>query len=336
MSLIKNFMFDNLNNKNDIVGDRLVKPELKSAGQPLNNENNQKARLGAANLSNRPVEDIFSETDKNADREKPGLFKLKALESQGLKNDYKERNVLEKENVKKIIIFAIMIVGLLAGVLIIFWGLSKLSFISPLQKNEDSYNINKAEDDNQAIGGESNYDTVENTAEEPKSEKNKLLDTDGDGLTDEEEKELGIDINSVDTDDDGLFDREEVKVYQTDPLNADTDGDGYLDGEEIKAGNNPKGEGKLLKLPINKEVGDGLNEVGDDYTGQKDTDGDGLLDSEEEGFGTDILKIDTDIDGLSDYEEVKTYQTDPLKADTDGDGYLDGEEIKNGYNPKQA
>lgn len=75
-----------------------------------------------------------------------------------------------------------------------------------------------------------------------------LIDTDSDGLSNEEERILGTDINNPDTDGDGLFDREEVKVYGTDPLNPDTDGDGYLDGIEVRAGYNPKGPGKLLDL----------------------------------------------------------------------------------------
>lgn len=72
------------------------------------------------------------------------------------------------------------------------------------------------------------------------------LDSDGDGLSDEAEGELGTDPYKVDTDKDGLFDREEIKVYQTDPLNPDSDGDGSLDGEEVRKGDNPRGEGMLL------------------------------------------------------------------------------------------
>ncbi len=73
-------------------------------------------------------------------------------------------------------------------------------------------------------------------------------DSDSDGLTDNEEKELGTNFLQIDSDGDGLFDFNEVKVYFTDPLNPDTDGDGYLDGEEVLQGYNPKGEGKLLNL----------------------------------------------------------------------------------------
>lgn len=76
-----------------------------------------------------------------------------------------------------------------------------------------------------------------------------LVDSDLDGLTDEEETTLGTNPNKIDTDDDGLTDREEVKVYGTDPLNPDTDGDGYPDGTEVKAGYDPKGPGKLFELP---------------------------------------------------------------------------------------
>jgi hypothetical protein len=80
-------------------------------------------------------------------------------------------------------------------------------------------------------------------------------DSDGDGLTDEEEQGLGTDLYKQDTDLDGLFDREEVKIYKTDPLKKDTDADGFQDGQEVDSGNNPAGEGKLLDLQseINKQ-----------------------------------------------------------------------------------
>jgi hypothetical protein len=48
----------------------------------------------------------------------------------------------------------------------------------------------------------------------------------------------------------------------------------------------------------------------------------------------DLKQIDTDNDGLSDYEEIYVYGTDPENADTDGDGYLDGAEVLQGYNPR--
>ena len=56
----------------------------------------------------------------------------------------------------------------------------------------------------------------------PESVTPTILDSDNDGLSNEEEKELG-----------------------TDPNNPDTDGDGYLDGEEVTHGYNPKDLGKF-------------------------------------------------------------------------------------------
>jgi len=76
----------------------------------------------------------------------------------------------------------------------------------------------------------------------------KGLDSDQDGLTDEEELELKTNINKYDTDKDGLSDYDEVKIYGTNPVKSDTDGDGYLDGDEIKNGYNPLGDGKLLNF----------------------------------------------------------------------------------------
>lgn len=43
--------------------------------------------------------------------------------------------------------------------------------------------------------------------------------------------------------------------------------------------------------------------------------------------------LDSDGDGLSDYDEINIYGSDPFNADTDGDGYSDYEEIMAGYNP---
>jgi hypothetical protein len=75
------------------------------------------------------------------------------------------------------------------------------------------------------------------------------LDTDGDGLTDDEEARLGSDAQKLDTDEDGLTDYEEAIIWKTNPLAADTDGDGYPDGTEVRNGYNPLGAGKLLQVP---------------------------------------------------------------------------------------
>lgn len=144
----------------------------------------------------------------------------------------------------------------------------------------------------------------ETTQEQP-------VDTDGDGLTDAEEAELGTDPNSADTDGDGLTDGDEVNEYETDPLSADTDGDGLNDGEEVNSHNTD---------PNNP-----------------DTDGDGLNDGEEVNeYRTDPNAADSDGDGLNDYDEVMEHNTDPNNADSDGDGFTDSQEIEMDTDPNDA
>lgn len=58
-------------------------------------------------------------------------------------------------------------------------------------------------------------------------------DSDGDGLTDRYEMQIGTNPFDPDTDKDGLSDGEEVLVYKTDPLNPDSDWDGLTDGAEV-------------------------------------------------------------------------------------------------------
>jgi len=71
------------------------------------------------------------------------------------------------------------------------------------------------------------------------------IDTDGDLLTDVQERTSGTDPNSQDTDGDGLWDGNNVSGdgeldLGTDPLDFDSDDDGYGDGYEIQIGTDPK------------------------------------------------------------------------------------------------
>lgn len=65
------------------------------------------------------------------------------------------------------------------------------------------------------------------------------VDSDFDGLTDDQEFELGTNPFNPDSDFDNLSDGEEVNVFGTNPLNPDTDFGGVQDFEEILAGTNP-------------------------------------------------------------------------------------------------
>ncbi|HEM5130006.1 TPA: MucBP domain-containing protein, partial [Streptococcus suis] len=152
-------------------------------------------------------------------------------------------------------------------------------------------------------------------------------DTDGDGVTDEDEKKDGTDPKNPDTDGDGVKDGDEKKDG-TDPKNPDTDGDGVKDGDEKKGGTDPK----------NPDTdGDGVNDGDEKKDGtdpkNPDTDGDGVKDGDEKKDGTDPKNPDTDGDGVNDGDEKKD-GTDPLNPDTDGDGVKDGDEKTDGTDPK--
>ncbi len=64
-------------------------------------------------------------------------------------------------------------------------------------------------------------------------------DSDGDGLSDTEENQLGTNPTLADTDGDGVPDKTEI-TNGTNATNPDTDGDGLTDGQEQELGTNPK------------------------------------------------------------------------------------------------
>jgi hypothetical protein len=130
-----------------------------------------------------------------------------------------------------------------------------------------------------------------------------IPDSDGDGLSDEDEAHLGTDPRLRDTSGDGIgdlvatllgldpFERHEPPVCEGLPPGRDVDGDGLTDCEEMLLGTDPS----LV-----------------------DTDGDGMPDGLEVVLGTDWLnpdaELDWDGDGVSNLEEVRM-RTDPRSSD---------------------
>jgi len=91
----------------------------------------------------------------------------------------------------------------------------------------------------------------------------------------------------------------------------------------------------VLETPQSDTDGDGMPNVwerangldpDDPNDGVKDPDNDKLSNIEEYNEGTNPQVFDTDVDGLSDFDEIKIYQTNAINPDTDGDGHNDGED----------
>lgn len=175
-------------------------------------------------------------------------------------------------------------------------------------------------------------------------------DRDGDGLTNDREKELGTDPDNFDTDNDGMTDGEEIK-WKFNPLDpkdgadgldefgfprgaaADADKDGIPNRLEIYYGS--------VSLKAKQEWPFDPRNSAD---GALDYDGDGMSNAQEVSLILhspinskkieDLKKPNSlDKDGLPAIEEINKYKTDPLKFDTDGDGIGDGEEVSKGSEP---
>jgi hypothetical protein len=150
-------------------------------------------------------------------------------------------------------------------------------------------------------------------------------DSDGDGLSDDQERQIGSDINDGDTDADGYNDAEEVNRLKTNPTQPDAGAEEKRIGESDRLLSTVTST-RPTTLPLSPTPAPSPST-------SSDTDNDGLTAEQETNLGTDPNNADTDGDGLSDRLEAESYRTDPLKADTDGDTFPDGGEVQSGYNP---
>ncbi|MGB1495508.1 MAG: S8 family serine peptidase [Candidatus Thalassarchaeaceae archaeon] len=180
--------------------------------------------------------------------------------------------------------------------------------VADLDNDEDTfYHFQDCDDNNSAINPsmEELLNGVDDNCDILIDEGYNQSDLDGDGLIDWEEYHIyGTDFNNSDSDEDGLSDYEELLIYETNPLtfDKDEDFDGWYWFEDCDD-NNP------YRFPDMVEILDNV-----------DNDCDELIDE-------DFLLLDSDSDGLNDFEEYHNYSTDPLNGDSDGDGLPDGMEV---------
>lgn len=139
-----------------------------------------------------------------------------------------------------------------------------------------------------------------------------LVDSDGDGISDLQEEEIGTDPTLTDTDYDGLSDGVELKMGLKPAVILDANGAPTGENIDIVKGCNY----------ANDEDGDRLNDCEERVLGTDscitDTDGDGLPDLAEFLGGTNPLiaedLADDDRDGLPNVGELISH-TDPISAD---------------------
>ena len=180
-------------------------------------------------------------------------------------------------------------------------------------------------------GGRGDGEEVVLDGTDPLVASDDALDSDGDGLTNQQELALGSNPFAADTDGDLLNDDVEDANHdgryqgdlnenghfepelgeETDPTRADTDGDGMNDGLELLRGTDPF---------------------------DTDSDDDGISDGDETSLSIDThtclnpARPDSDGDGVNDGAEIAA-NLNPCDPDSDGDGVFDGVEIHDGTDP---
>jgi MYXO-CTERM domain-containing protein len=209
---------------------------------------------------------------------------------------------------------------------------------SPIDPDTDDGGVKDGSEDTNLDGKQ---DAGETDPLDP-SDDATVTDTDGDGLSDDLEDEIGSDPNDKDTDDDGLLDGDEPNPTADsdgdglkNPLDVDSDNDGLFDGTEAGKGCDDAATDAAAKScradadpdtqtsPIDPDTDDGGVKDGSEDTNLDGKVDDGEKDPNDPSDDADV--VDADGDGLSDATE-DTLGSDPNDKDSDDDGLLDGDE----------
>jgi hypothetical protein len=164
----------------------------------------------------------------------------------------------------------------------------------------------------------------------------KPRDTDGDGLSDAQERKLGTNPRSKDTDRDGIQDHVETLDPKTDPRKADTDGDGLSDFAEMSLGldaNDLDSDDDGWKDGYEVGSGSDAKNAASVPPGLEDVKGSNATVIQQQFQTAGVGVTDTDHDGLSD-EFERTIGTNAKVSDTDNDGLGDQVEYLRRSNPK--
>ncbi|MBK8258118.1 MAG: choice-of-anchor L domain-containing protein [Polyangiaceae bacterium] len=214
---------------------------------------------------------------------------------------------------------------------------------SPVDADTDNGGASDGAED---TNGNGQVDAGETDPSNGQGDDTNVVDSDGDGLSDDQEILLGTNPTDSDSDDDGVLDGFELNAALDSDgdglinmLDPDSDNDGLFDGTELglpcllpdidlTAGHCvADADAGLTKTnPIDPDTDDGGA-----ADGAEDWNHNGAIDANEQnptaGNGADDVNVtDSDSDGLSDAEEIN-YGSDPFDSDTDDDGVLDGDEV---------
>ena len=186
------------------------------------------------------------------------------------------------------------------------WFSDPLTY-DPDNDSDSYYHFQDCDDDDPDVfpGGLELLNGIDDDCDDLVDEGFNDTDADGDGLFDWAEYHVhGTNITNADTDGDGLNDSFEIETLGTDPLltDADADQDGYYWFEDCD-------DESSNRTPNLAESLDGIDNDCDDHVDE------------------DFWSVDTDLDGLTDYEEFHNYSTDPYDGDSDDDGLPDGTEV---------